>query len=103
MMVRERARDHCGGLGFVVCFDFLCIIVYYCLHWLNTLFVQTMGPASIADYIHIHDVLGYGYIHNGLRAQDVCSTLDMFFHERAGDVKYTVIRSATWTGMPNGD
>ena len=33
---------------------------------------------------------GYGYVHNGLRAQDLCATLDMFFHERVGDVKYTV-------------
>lgn len=38
-------------------------------------------------------MIGYGYIHNGLRAQDVCATLDMFFHERARDVKYTVIHS----------
>ncbi|KAL7529827.1 hypothetical protein ACHAXR_003177 [Thalassiosira sp. AJA248-18] len=36
---------------------------------------------------------GYGYIHSGLRAQDICSSLDMFFHERARDVKYTVIHS----------
>lgn len=36
---------------------------------------------------------GYGYVHNGLRAQDNCATLDMFFHERARDVKYTVIHS----------
>jgi len=36
---------------------------------------------------------GYGYVHNGLRAQDVCATIDMFFHERTSEAKYTVIHS----------
>ena len=41
---------------------------------------------------------GYGFVHNGSRAQDVCSTLDMFFPDRVGEVKYSVskLKKSKW-------
>lgn len=58
-------------------------------HWRETMVVHK----SIMQQLFFRYNRGYGYIHNGLRAQDVCGALDMFFKERVRDVKYSVIHT----------
>ena len=36
---------------------------------------------------------GYGYVHNGLRADDTCSSVNQYFKSKGGSMKYTVIHS----------
>eukprot|EP00578_Thalassiosira_sp_NH16_P003476 CAMPEP_0181131360 /NCGR_PEP_ID=MMETSP1071-20121207/30382_1 /TAXON_ID=35127 /ORGANISM="Thalassiosira sp., Strain NH16" /LENGTH=389 /DNA_ID=CAMNT_0023217545 /DNA_START=150 /DNA_END=1319 /DNA_ORIENTATION=+ len=48
---------------------------------------------EILQRLYLRYNRGYGYVHNGLRAQDLCATLDSFFHKKVADVKYTVIHS----------
>lgn len=45
---------------------------------------------------------GYGYVHSGLRARDVCAGLDRFFHERAGAARYTVLHARYLDGNATG-
>lgn len=55
-------------------------------HWKETMGVHI----AFLRRLFLRYNRGYGYVHNGLRAQDACATLNMFFHERVGEVKYTV-------------
>jgi hypothetical protein len=48
---------------------------------------------SIMQQLFFRYNRGYGYVHNGLRAQDVCEALDMFFKERFRDVKCSAIHT----------
>mmetsp|Transcript_39968 Transcript_39968/g.86169 ORF Transcript_39968/g.86169 Transcript_39968/m.86169 type:complete len:404 (+) Transcript_39968:59-1270(+) len=58
-------------------------------HWTETMYVH----AAFLQRLFLRYNQGYGYVHNGLRAADVCTTLNMFFRERASEAKYTVIHS----------
>ena len=44
---------------------------------------------SILRQLFLNYNRGHGYIHTGARAEDVCSTLNMFFHDKVGEAKYT--------------
>lgn len=55
-------------------------------HWRETMELHK----AVLRRLFLRYNRGYGYVHNGLRAQDVCSELDMFFHEKVGEVKYSV-------------
>jgi len=63
-------------------------------HPSQTKFVQHAFGAqvhkSIIQQLFFRYNRGYGYVHNGLRAQDVCGTLDALFKGHVGDVKYSV-------------
>ena len=53
----------------------------------------------ISQRLLLDKCTGYGFVHNGSRAQDVCSTLDMFFPDRVGEVKYSVSKLKKAMGM----
>jgi hypothetical protein len=60
---------------------------------------DTMGAhKSILQQLFHRYNRGYGYVHNGLRAKDVCSTLDMFFKDQLSTIKYSVIHAQYMDG-----
>jgi len=62
--------------------------------WRDTM---SMHKSILQQLFHRYN-RGYGYVHNGLRAKDVCSTLDMFFKDQLSTIKYSVIHAQYMDG-----
>lgn len=62
--------------------------------WRDTM---SMHKSILQQLFHRYN-RGYGYVHNGLRAKDVCSTLDMFFKDRLSTIIYSVIHAQYMDG-----
>jgi hypothetical protein len=62
--------------------------------WRDTM---SMHKSILQQLFHRYN-RGYGYVHNGLRAKDVCATIDMFFKDRLSTIKYSVIHAQNMDG-----
>ena len=48
---------------------------------------------SVLQRLFLRHNRGYGYVHNGLRADDTCSSVHQYFKSKSGQMRYTVIHS----------
>lgn len=48
---------------------------------------------SVLRRLFLRHNRGYGYVHNGLRAEDTCSSVHQYFKSKSGQMRYTVIHS----------